>query len=105
MKRRDLMLGSVGLLVPAIGRSATPCTPSPLNVAGGTAVTTPCQASQKTYTTNFPLTEKPISEGGVWTNGGSVGLDWTDVQTTSGLAFATQTIHAPPPYDDSIACL
>jgi hypothetical protein len=34
-----------------------------------------------------------------------VGLDWTNVRTTAGLAFATQAIHAPPPYDDSIACL
>jgi hypothetical protein len=34
-----------------------------------------------------------------------VGLDWTDVRTTTGLAFGTQAIHSPPPYDDSIACL
>jgi hypothetical protein len=57
------------------------------------------------YATSFPLTENPISEGGVWTNGGAVGLDWTDVQTTAGLAFATQTIHTHPPFDDSVACL
>jgi hypothetical protein len=40
------------------------------------------------YRTVFPLTENPISEGGVWVN---VGLDWTFVQTGGGLAFGTQT--------------
>ncbi len=34
-----------------------------------------------TYTTNFPLAENPVSEGGNWVNGGpdSVGLAWSDV--------------------------
>ena len=41
----------------------------------------------RTYTTNFPLTENPISEGGKWINGAAVGLDWSNVQTTPGLAF------------------
>ena len=41
----------------------------------------------QTYTTNFALTENPISEGGRWVNGGTVGLDWTNVSTTSGLAI------------------
>jgi hypothetical protein len=35
-----------------------------------------------TYTTNFPLTENPISENGNWTDGGTVGLDWANVMTT-----------------------
>jgi hypothetical protein len=38
------------------------------------------------YSTNFPLTENPISEGGRWINGAAVGLDWADVQTTGGFA-------------------
>jgi hypothetical protein len=38
------------------------------------------------YTTNFLLTENPISEGGRWINGGTTGLDWADVSTTPGLA-------------------
>jgi len=41
----------------------------------------------QTYTTKFPLTENPISEGGKWINGGTVGLDWTNVSTTPGLAI------------------
>jgi IPT/TIG domain len=63
-----------------------------------------------TYTTNFPLTENPISEGGNWVNGGpdSVGVAWSDVfvgpngahgeevsgtatSNSSGLAFADAT--------------
>lgn len=59
----------------------------------------------KSYSTSFAATENPISESGVWVNGGATGLDWTNVQTTPGLAFATQTIHAHPPFDDSVACL
>jgi hypothetical protein len=39
------------------------------------------------YTTNFPLTENPISEGGNWVNGGALGIDWTNVSTTPGLAI------------------
>lgn len=57
------------------------------------------------YSTSFPSTENPISESGAWTNGGTTGLDWTNVQTTSGLAFPTQVAHSSPPYDDSVACL
>ena len=34
------------------------------------------------YSTTFPLTENPISEGGSWTNGGATGLGWANVQTT-----------------------
>ena len=42
------------------------------------------------YTTNFPLTENPISEGGNWVNGGTLGIDWTNVSTASGLAIGHQ---------------
>ena len=46
-------------------------------------------AVAQTYTTNFPLTEDPISEGGKWINAGVVGLDWNNVRTTPGFAFGT----------------
>ena len=59
--------------------------------------------SQGTYTTNFPSTENPISEGGRWINGGTTGLDWSNVRTTSGLAFGTQS--GAGGYDDSTAVL
>ena len=41
----------------------------------------------QTYATRFPLTENPISEGGHWINGGTIGLDWTNVSTTPGLTI------------------
>ena len=40
-----------------------------------------------TYTTGFSLTEFPISEGGRWLNGGTDGIDWTDVSSASGRAI------------------
>jgi len=55
------------------------------------------------YTTSFPLTENPISEQGEWINGGTVGLDWTNVQTTPGLAFGTESGSVN--YDDATAVL
>jgi hypothetical protein len=55
------------------------------------------------YNTTFPLTENPISEGGVWTSGKAVGLDWANVRTTPGRVFGTQTGSGG--YNDSIAVL
>lgn len=62
-------------------------------------------AAAPVFSTAFPATENPLSQGGIWTNGGTTGLDWTDVQTTAALAFATQVPHTSPPFNDSIACL
>jgi len=61
--------------------------------------------STHTYSTNFPATENPISEGGLWVNGGTDALDWTDMRTTSGFAFGTQSGTNPAQFDDSIAVL
>jgi hypothetical protein len=62
--------------------------------------------SHGTYSTDFPLTENPISEGGKWINGGAVGLYWTDVRTTPGLAFGTQPGNSSGPVNtDSTAVL
>lgn len=55
------------------------------------------------YTTTFPLTESPISEGANWTNGLSAGFDWSNVSTTPGLAFGTQT--GVDGFNDSLAVL
>jgi len=57
----------------------------------------------KTYATNFPGTESPISENGNWTNGKSVGSDWADVATIQGIAFGSQS--GSNGYDDSTALL
>jgi chitodextrinase len=56
------------------------------------------------YSTSFPNTEDPISEGGNWLNGKTNGLDWTDVRTTPTLAFGTQS-GSSGQYDDSTAVL
>ena len=64
--------------------------------------------TSRTYTTNFPRAENPLSEGGKWANGQKDGLDWTNVRTTPGLALGTEyggTRPAPQKYDDSTALL
>jgi hypothetical protein len=54
------------------------------------------------YSTMFPLTESPVSEGGRWMGGKMTGLDWGDVSTTPEYAFG----HAgPKAYADSVALL
>ncbi len=56
------------------------------------------------YTTSFPNTENPISEGGKWLNGAADGVDWTNVRTlASTKAYGTQTGNNG--LDDSIAIL
>jgi hypothetical protein len=99
MKRRDFILsaGATGLVIPALGRGATPCPPPQMSVAGGSTVTTSCG---KSYSTNFPATENPISENGEWVH---LGEYWSVVQTTPGFAFGTQTGGGG--YDDSYAHL
>ena len=48
-------------------------------------------ATAQTYTTEFPLTENPVSENGKWKNGGATGHDWKNVRTIAGIACGTQT--------------
>jgi hypothetical protein len=69
----------------------------PVFVAGNTL-------TDKTYYSNFPNTENPISEGGHWINGGTAGLDWGNVLTTPGKVFGDQTPDSPP-YKDPTAIL
>lgn len=56
----------------------------------------------RTYSTNFPLTESPISEGGNWINGSKGGLDWGYISTTAG---QTHTHPGTAPYADATALL
>lgn len=60
-------------------------------------------SSNRSDSTAFPLTENPIAEGSRWVSGLTYGLDWSDIQTTTGKAFGTQTGSVGPPYNDSIA--
>src|ERR1700733_9998746 len=53
----------------------------------------------QSYSTSFPLTENPISEGGKWINGTTVGLDWNNVYTSGGFAGGvgpSSTTYADP---------
>lgn len=58
----------------------------------------------RTYATDFPGTENPLSQGSNWISGGTTGGLWRDVQCTPGLAFGTGP-SASPPYDDPTAVL
>lgn len=68
---------------------------------------------QNSYSTSFPLTENPMSEGGVWLQGLADGLDWTNVRTTTNKAFGTESGSntntgigvTPSQYDDATAVL
>jgi hypothetical protein len=41
----------------------------------------------RSYSTHFELDENPISEGGMWVNGGKDGIDWVDIVTKDGKAY------------------
>ena len=41
----------------------------------------------RSYSTRFELDEDPISEGGMWLNGGKDGIDWVDVVTRNGVVY------------------
>jgi hypothetical protein len=60
-----------------------------------------------TYSTNFPKTENPISEGGRWKNGAADGIDFTNCRTTPGSLFGTEsgTRKGSQEYDDSTCIL
>lgn len=60
--------------------------------------------SIKSYSTNFPLTENPISEGAVWVSGG-ISSPRTNVQTANNHAYATMSSFDGTNFDDSIAVL
>jgi hypothetical protein len=55
------------------------------------------------FSTTFPATENPISQGGIWKNGQADGLDWTNVRTTTNFAFGTESGGGG--FDDSTALL
>jgi hypothetical protein len=57
------------------------------------------------YSTTFPLTENPMRESGHWLEGHADGLNFSDVRTTPGKAFGTETGDGGGGYDDSTAIL
>ena len=114
--RQRILRGGVCLEFPVLSSPFAPCLLCIVLLAascgsspGGNPIANPATPSiephpQKSYGTNFPLTENPISEQGNWINGGTVGLDWGNVQTSPGLAFGT-VVSGGPPYNDSTAVL
>ena len=59
----------------------------------------------RNYVTAFnspPAPENPISEAGNWINGGTTGVSWGNVQTTSGFAFGT-IVNSYSRYNDNTA--
>lgn len=74
-----------------------------------TAQKTVSSGTGNSYSTVFPTVENPISEGGMWINGGTsgsggVGLDWQNVRVVSP-GFASITGGSPSAYDDPTAVL
>ena len=97
-----------GLMVPGFGKTAEPCPPPQVSLSGGSSATTNCTiVSGNIFSTNFDLTENPISEGGKWVNGQSTGLLWSNVQTGSGNAYASRLVDSGGVgrYSDPIAHL
>jgi hypothetical protein len=47
----------------------------------------PSRSPVRSYSTDFPLKENPISEGGIWLNGRKDGIDWIDVISGGGYAY------------------
>lgn len=56
------------------------------------------------YSTNFPLTENPLSESGTWING-SISSPRTSAQSVSGHAYGTMSSFDGTNFDDSVAIL
>lgn len=59
------------------------------NVAEGGANGGSGKAAIRSYTTDFPLTEAVISEGGRWAEGSAAGQQWDRLQTATDFAFGS----------------
>ena len=46
---------------------------------------------RRSYSSRFETNEDPISEGGMWVNGKSEGVDWADVVTENGVVHGGRT--------------
>jgi hypothetical protein len=46
---------------------------------------------ERSYRTDFELDENPMSDGGMWLNGKTDGIDWADVITKDGGAYGSVT--------------
>jgi hypothetical protein len=46
-----------------------------------------CNLYAMSYSTTFPAAQSPVSQGGRWYNGADDGIDWCNVQTSTGYAW------------------
>lgn len=76
---------------------------------GGGGYNVPASPVAGVFSTAFPATENPISQGGIWTRGKVEGLDWNNPQTGANADASGQAVYAGSPtlvsFDDSIAHL
>ncbi len=93
---------SVLLLTIALGSGSPAISQTPEAPRNVRILSLPDGNSHDFYGTGFPLAENPISEGGNWINGKTVGLDWNNVQTIPGRAYGAVIVSS---YNDDIAVL
>jgi hypothetical protein len=62
-------------------------------------------AGSLSFGTIFPAAENPISEGAVWINGGTTGLDWSNCSTTPNFIRGQQIPDGTHPFNDSTCLL
>ncbi len=74
-----------------------------LRLKAAEATAPPAGARVRSYATQFPLSENPISEGAQWLGGKATGLDWADVATTGGFVYGLEDGRTG--YDDATALL
>jgi hypothetical protein len=95
MTRRSSIAAPLSLLA-MVALAQVPNPPTDFRVDGSQPVADP-------YTTTFPLTENPISEGGIWTLGGTTGRDWQDMRSSGGIAYGVGP--SDQTYNDNLAFL
>jgi hypothetical protein len=83
--------------------NGTTMLPVACSSSNNNTVTPPPSSTGRTYTTQFPATESPISESGNWINGLQTGLDWANIATVPGLAYGLDSGNKG--FDDSTALL
>jgi hypothetical protein len=93
----------VALVLAALGLVCAPMHLTSARADGSAAAPAAVSGPHGIYSTGFPLGENPVSEGGKWECGGTVGLDWADVATTPGRAFGLES--GVTGYDDATALL
>ena len=100
--------GEVGMvcrkLFPAVAFLAllAGCSSKPNTATTAAPASPPPAPHVNSYSTTFQLKEDPISEGGHWMGGKTVGLDWGNVSTTPGYAVGRA---GPKRFADSVALL